>query len=60
MIGDNPVNDIRGAREQMNASTIQKIHEDTPLGSEANAPDAAFTEYSQLRRFLTELSAQRR
>jgi putative hydrolase of the HAD superfamily len=56
MIGDNPVNDIRGAREQMNASTIQKIHEDTPLGTEANAPDAAFTEYSQLRRFLTELS----
>jgi HAD superfamily hydrolase (TIGR01549 family) len=60
MIGDNPVNDIRGAREQMNASTIQKIHEDTPLGTGANAPDAAFTEYSALRRFLTELSALRR
>jgi putative hydrolase of the HAD superfamily len=59
MIGDNPVNDIRGAREQMNASTIQKIHKDTPLGTGSNAPDAAFTKYSQLRRFLMELSALR-
>lgn len=60
MIGDNPDSDMRGAREQMNAITIQKIHEDTPLGTEANAPDAAFTEYSQLRRLLTELGALRR
>jgi HAD superfamily hydrolase (TIGR01549 family) len=56
MIGDNPVNDIRGAREQMNALTIQKIHEGTPLGTAANAPDAAFNEYTQLRRFLADVS----
>jgi HAD superfamily hydrolase (TIGR01549 family) len=60
MIGDNPVNDIRGAREQMSASTIQKIHENTPLGTDANAPDAAFTEYAHLRRFLKELSRLQR
>jgi putative hydrolase of the HAD superfamily len=58
MVGDNPVNDIRGAREQMNALTIQKIHEGTPLGTEANAPDAAFTEYAELRRFLKSLKDQ--
>jgi HAD superfamily hydrolase (TIGR01549 family) len=60
MIGDNPLNDIRGAREQMNASTIQKIHENTPLGTDANAPDAAFSEYAHLRRFLKELSTLQR
>ena len=27
MIGDNPVNDIRGARETINAVTLQKLHE---------------------------------
>lgn len=56
MIGDNPINDIRGAREQMNAVTIQKIHEDTPLGTNIDAPDAAFSEYAELRRFLAQLS----
>lgn len=59
MIGDNPINDIRGAREQMNALTLQKIHENTPLGTEINAPDAAFNEYSELRHFLAELSNRR-
>ncbi len=59
MIGDNPVNDIRGAREQMNALTLQKIHEGTPLGTEVNAPDAAFNEFAELRRFLAELSNKR-
>lgn len=59
MIGDNPVNDIRGAREQMNALTLQKIHEGTPLGTDGSAPDAAFNEYSELRCFLAELSKKR-
>lgn len=60
MIGDNPVNDIRGARERMNAVTIQKIHADTALGTGLNAPDAAFGEYSELRHFLAGLKEKRR
>lgn len=56
MIGDNPINDIRGARERMNAVTIQKIHEDTELGTGENAPDAAFNEFSALRRLLVRMS----
>lgn len=55
MIGDNPVNDIRGAREQINAVTLQKIHDGTPLGTESNAPDASFHEFAQLRRFIAHL-----
>jgi putative hydrolase of the HAD superfamily len=56
MIGDNPINDVQGAREHMNGITIQKVHEDTPLGTGINKPDAAFNQYPQLRRFLAELS----
>lgn len=56
MIGDNPINDIRGARERMKAVTIQKIHADTELGTGPNAPDAAFNEYSELRHLLARLS----
>lgn len=55
MIGDNPVNDIRGAREKINAVTLQKIHEGTKLGTGENAPDAAFNEFGELRRLIARL-----
>lgn len=55
MIGDNPVNDIRGAREKINAVTLQKIHDGTPLGLAENAPHASFTEFGQLRRLIARL-----
>lgn len=58
MIGDNPVNDIRGAREQINAVTLQKVHEGTPLGVAENAPDASFNEFSQLRNLIAGLGAK--
>jgi putative hydrolase of the HAD superfamily len=52
MIGDNPVNDIRGAREKINAVTLQKIHEGTPLGTGENAPDASFHDFAALRKLV--------
>lgn len=59
MIGDNPVNDIRGGREMINAVTLQKLHDGTPLGEGENAPDASFTEFGQLRRFIVRLGESR-
>lgn len=59
MIGDNPVNDIRGAREKINAVTLQKIHEGTPVGTHENAPDAAFQHFGALRKLLAQLKAQK-
>ncbi len=56
MIGDNPVNDIQGARDAINAITIQKINDDTPIGTGKQAPDASFNDYQHLRKFITKLS----
>ena len=58
MIGDNPVNDIRGAREKINAVTLQKIHDGTPLGVNENAPHASFGEFGQLRQLIARLGGQ--
>lgn len=53
MIGDNPVNDIQGARDKINAVTLQKIHDGTPPGTGDSAPDATFESYAELSRFLS-------
>ncbi len=55
MIGDNPVNDIRGGREKINAVTLQKIHEGTKLGTGENAPHASFNEFGEVRRLIARL-----
>ena len=60
MIGDNPVNDIRGARATINAITLQKIHDGTPLGKGDCAPDASFQEFAELRKLLTRLEGKKK
>jgi putative hydrolase of the HAD superfamily len=52
MIGDNPVNDIRGAREKINAVTLQKIHAGVDIGIGINAADAIFKEFADLRKLI--------
>lgn len=55
MIGDNPKNDIAGAREQINAVVLQKVHPGVELGQNIVAPDAWFTEFSDLRKFISKM-----
>ena len=55
MIGDNPVNDIRGAREEINAVTLQKIHAGVEAGTGVTAADAIFNDFSDLRKMLARL-----
>ena len=55
MVGDNPVNDIRGGREKINAVTLQKTHDGTKLGTGENAPDSSFSEFGELRRLIARL-----
>jgi putative hydrolase of the HAD superfamily len=58
MVGDNPINDIKGAREKVNAITLQKIHDGTPIGVGENAPDASFKEFNELRRLIVSLKTK--
>jgi len=55
MIGDNPVNDIQGGREKINAVTLQKLHKGIVAGTAETQPDASFTEFSDLRGLLVRL-----
>lgn len=55
MIGDSPENDIRGARETISAVTLQKLHAGVEPGVGANAPDASFTDFNELRRLIHKL-----
>lgn len=55
MIGDNPINDIKGAREAINATTIQKLHSGIEIGKGSCAPDATFDNFSELSHLLFKL-----
>jgi putative hydrolase of the HAD superfamily len=56
MIGDNPENDIAGARREIGAVTLQKMHAGVVAGTGQSAPDASFTQFSQLRTLLADLA----
>lgn len=55
MIGDNPVNDIRGGKEKINAVTLQKIHEGVERGSGETLADAVFERFCELRYLVSQL-----
>ena len=55
MIGDNPVNDISGAKETINAITMQKIHAGVEKGIGNSQPDAYFNSYAELRELIKKL-----
>jgi FMN phosphatase YigB (HAD superfamily) len=55
MIGDNPINDIEGAKQNLNATTLQKTHAGTELGDQYAKPDASFAKFSALRSLIKNL-----
>lgn len=56
VIGDNPINDIQGGRDQINAVTLQKIHSGIVLGVGDTQPDAYFKNYDDLRKLLASIN----
>lgn len=56
MIGDNPNNDIKGAKEHINAVTIQKIHGKEGVKETNNFADCLIERFSDLRGLLANLS----
>jgi len=59
MIGDNPVNDIRGAKEKINAVTLQKVHSGVEVGVGINTADATFNDFGELRKLLELLESKK-
>lgn len=57
MIGDNPVNDIQGSREKINAVTLQKVHSGTEPGTGPAAADAVFRDFKKLRVLISKLAS---
>jgi HAD superfamily hydrolase (TIGR01549 family) len=55
MIGDNPINDIKGSREAIGATTFQKIHKGIDLGTDDSKPDASFKHFIELKELLMKL-----
>ncbi len=56
MVGDNPVNDILGAREKIKAVTFQKVHSGTPAGTDDCVPDVIFNDFKDLRALIARLA----
>lgn len=52
MIGDNPHNDILGARREIGAVTLQKMHAGVIAGKGDEQPDGSFSDFSQLSDLL--------
>jgi len=53
MIGDNPVNDIWGARTTIHATTLQKSHAGVHIGKDEQRADAVFSDFQDVRNLLT-------
>lgn len=58
MIGDNPVNDIQGAREKINAITLQKIHSGIQVGQGVCEPDATFHDFDSVRKLIASIAKE--
>lgn len=56
MIGDNALNDIYGAKQAIQAITIQKVHARIKEGNDEKQPDAVINHFSQLIELLKKLA----
>lgn len=55
MIGDHPICDIKGARDALGASTMQKRHAGITIGAGDSEPDLIFDEFTELRTWISEI-----
>ena len=54
-IGDNPKNDIEGAKKHINASTMQKIHKSVTRATGRYQADLEFTDYKDLIKLIYQI-----
>lgn len=58
MVGDDPVKDILGAQDKINAVTLQKVHSETPPGTNKCSPDVIFNNFEELRTLIARLAKE--
>ena len=54
-VGDNPKNDIEGAKKHINATTLQKIHKGVTRATGRYQADLEFTEYRDLIKLINQI-----
>ena len=54
-IGDNPKNDIEGAKKHTNATTLQKMHKGVTRATGLYQADLEFTEYTDLIKLINQI-----
>jgi putative hydrolase of the HAD superfamily len=59
MVGDNPLNDVQGAREAIDAVTFQKLHKGIKLGKGSAQPDVSFNNFYELKDLLKKLYGEK-
>ncbi len=57
MIGDDLEKDIRGAREGIGAVTLQKTHQGVSTGRGHMTPDATFSSFHEVHKFIRQLAS---
>jgi putative hydrolase of the HAD superfamily len=60
MIGDNPICDIKGARECIGAVTLQKVHEGVKVMDGDAEPDVMFNHFGELRALFARMTCRPR
>ena len=56
MFGDDPIKDIQGSKQAINAITFQKIHSGVKIGTKNSSPDIAFKAYKEICNFVRKLN----
>ena len=57
-IGDNPKNDIEGAKRHINATTLQKIHQGVTRATGRYKADLEFTDYKDLIKLINQIKVR--
>lgn len=55
MVGDHPVNDMYGAKQELGAVTLQKLHSGVEEGTGENRPDATFHSFNDVSRLVADI-----
>lgn len=59
MIGDDPMSDVYGGHQSIDAITFQKLHTGVQEGIGLQAPDATFHEFKELRHLIKQLEVSK-